>query len=95
MKYAARADANQPKIIQALKDVGASVTSLHRVGMGCPDLLVGFRNKNFLLELKDGEKPPSARKLTPPQERWHDMWAGQAVVVSSVGGALAAIGAVE
>ncbi len=89
---AARADANQPEIIMALKKAGATVTSLHRVGMGCPDLLVGFRGVNHLLEIKDGHKPPSAQKLTPSQQGWHRDWRGKAVVVRSVEGALAAIG---
>ncbi len=89
---AAKSDANQPEIVEALRKAGATVTSLHRVGMGCPDLMVGYRGVNHLIEVKDGSKPPSARKLTPPQVIWHDRWAGSAVVVTSIEGALAAIG---
>ena len=61
---AARIDANQPEIVKALRDVGAFVQSLATIGKGCPDLLVAFRGKWHVLEVKDGAKPPSARKLT-------------------------------
>lgn len=92
MRRAAKVDANQPQIVAALRDVGASVQPLHAVGKGCPDLLVGFRGVNHLLEVKDGSLPPSARKLTEAQEEWHPSWRGNAVVVKSVDEALEAIG---
>ena len=40
---AARVDANQPEIVKALRGVGATVQHLHKVGQGCPDLMVGWR----------------------------------------------------
>ena len=89
---AARADANQPEIVQAYRDAGATVTSLHRVGMGCPDLLVGHRGQNHLVEVKDGAKPPSARVLTPSQEDWHGNWRGVVHIVKDIPEALAVIG---
>ena len=54
----------------------------HMVGRGCPDLLVGYRGVNYLLEVKDGEKPKSAQKLTPDEDAWHFMWMGQVAVVT-------------
>jgi hypothetical protein len=44
----------------------------------------------WLLEVKDGAKPPSARKLTPEQEEWHRHW--PVAVVTSVDEALRAVG---
>ncbi len=84
MRQAARTDANQTEIVAALRAIGASVEPLHRVGGGCPDLLVGFRQTTLLLEVKDGAKPPSERKLTPNQVKWHSTWQGQKAVVTSV-----------
>jgi len=89
---AAKIDANQPKIVNMLRLVGCSVQPLHRVGQGCPDLLVGYHGQNLLFEVKDGQKPPSARKLTPAEAEWHETWRGQVVTVSSVREALEAIG---
>lgn len=87
-----RTDRNQAEIIRALRSVGTSVTSLHAVKMGCPDLLCGRRGVNYLLEVKDGDKPLSAQKLTEAQEHWHQSWAGEVRTVRSVGEALRAVG---
>jgi hypothetical protein len=70
---------------------GASVQSLASVGRGCPDLLVGFKGRNLLLEVKDGRKPPSARELTDDQKKWHGGWLGNVRVVESVEQAIAAL----
>lgn len=94
MRRAAKVDANQREVVAALRGAGASVQLLHAVGEGCPDLLVGYKGLNMLLEVKDGSKPPSAQKLTPQQEAWHQDWRGHAVVVNSPEAALAAIGVI-
>lgn len=91
MRRAAKVDANQPEIVAALRKSGCSVEHLHQVGKGCPDLLVGVAGINILMEVKDGAKPPSARKLTPDQVEWHGKWLGQKVVVSTVEEALQAV----
>ena len=91
-RQAARIDANQPEIVAALRRVGASVQSLAGVGMGCPDLLVCFRNTLYLIEVKDGKKRPSERKLTPWQEKWHMQWGGPVYIANSADEALAVIG---
>ena len=88
MRRAARVDANQAEIVDALRGVGASVQPLHAVGAGCPDLLVGFMGYNWLMEVKDGDKPPSARKLTKDQIKWHGEWQGQACIVENAEQAL-------
>lgn len=86
---AAKIDRNQPEIVAALRQLGCSVQILSTVGHGCPDLLVGFRSRNALLEVKDGLLPPSGRTLTPDQQAWHAMWRGQVDVVLNVEQAIA------
>jgi hypothetical protein len=96
MRRAAKVDANQAEIAAALRTAGATVYSLAAVGNGIPDLLVGFRRGTWLLEVKDGKKPPSARELTPDQVRFHSEWfGGPCMVVNSTEEALAAIGATK
>jgi len=92
MRRAARIDANQPEVTKKLRAVGATVQPVHTVGKGCPDLLVGYRGANYLLELKDGTRAPSDRKLTKDEEAWHEAWAGTVHVVESWEEALAVIG---
>jgi len=89
-----RADSNQAEIVAALRDVGATVQHLHEVGKGCPDLLVGYRGFNYLLEVKDGKKPPSARELTKKEHKWHVEWKGNVQIVLNPEGALRAIGVI-
>ena len=83
MRHIAKVDANQTSIVLALRTIGASVQHLHMVGQGCPDLLVGYRGQNILLEVKDGHKPPSRRILTPDEQAWFDDWRGTAYIVYS------------
>lgn len=89
---AAKIDANQTEIVKALRQIGCSVQSLASVGKGVPDLLAGFRGFNFLIEVKDGNKPKSAQKLTPDQVEWHEKWQGKVFVVNSVDQAIDLIG---
>lgn len=66
MRRAAKVDATQAAIVKALRKVGAFVQPLHQVGAGCPDLLVGYRQRWFLIECKSGKK----WKLTQDQRIW-------------------------
>jgi Holliday junction resolvase len=81
---AAKVDSNQREIVQALRSMGASVQPLHTVGQGVPDLLCAISGINFLVEVKDGAKPPSAQKLTPDQIDWHCQWRAPVYIVNSI-----------
>lgn len=95
MRRAAKVDANQEQVVMALRDAGVMVLSLASLGKGVPDLLCAFRGKLVLVEVKDGAKAPSARKLTPDQEQFHKAWAEVPLhVVTSPWDALKALGCV-
>jgi len=88
MRYANRIDANQNQIVDAMRKVGAVVRIISQ-GDGIPDLLVGYKGFTILMEVKDGGKVPSARKLTEPEQKFFDDWrGGMLVVVNSVEEAL-------
>lgn len=95
MRYAARADRNQPEIVAALRAAGVCVQPLHTIGRGIPDLLCSFRGRTFLVEVKDPTKPKSDRQLTVAQKKWHAEWPGEIFVVESVDEALAAAGVLQ
>jgi hypothetical protein len=96
MRRAAKIDANQTPVVLALQAAGATVQSLAAVGQGVPDLLVGFQGKTLLMEVKDGQKPPSARRLTEDQLKWHGAWrGGPLAVVDGVDAALRALGVIK
>lgn len=71
-----RRDGNHAEIVQAFQRCGYSVLDLSQVGDGCPDLLVGKRGHNTLVEIK----MPS-EKLQPHQRAWHNIWNGGVPVV--------------
>ena len=73
---AKRVDVNQKDIVHALKSFGATVVDLSGVGKGCPDLLVGFNNKTYLIEVKRDGKA----KFTPQQLQFNELWRGGMVV---------------
>lgn len=68
---AKKVDANQSLIVRDLRKAGAFVQSLADIGKGCPDLLVLFRGDAYVMEVKDGNQPPSKQKLTPQEKEWH------------------------
>lgn len=81
MRRNAKVDANHARIVAALRKYGATVQSLATVGMGCPDLLVGWNGRTILMECKDGTKPASARGLTTLQTKWINEWVGGSVAI--------------
>lgn len=85
---AAKVDRNHAEIVDALRKVGCAVQSLAPIGKGCPDVLVSRSGCMWLMEIKDGSKPPSGRRLTDDQVRWHTAWGAPVYVVASVEQAL-------
>jgi Holliday junction resolvase len=93
---AAKIDANHEQVVSALRAAGASVQSLAGVGKGVPDLLVGFQGKTLLMEIKDGRKTPSERRLSEDQARWHGAWnGGPLAIVDGVDAALRMLGVMK
>lgn len=95
MRRKARVDANQSQVVKTLRAAGCWVLDLSRVGEGCPDLLVhgpAFPWPLVLMEVKDESQPPSKRKLTEAQIRFHAGCYGPLVVVKSPEEALRAVG---
>ena len=87
MRRAARRDDNEKDIIKALRECGAYVKVINDEGLF--DLLVSYRGETLLLEVKDGAKPPSARRLTDAEQKFHNEWPGDNLyIINSVQEAL-------
>jgi hypothetical protein len=84
---AAKIDANQPEIVEALRSVGCTVQSLATIGKGCPDLLVAKDGKTWAMEVK-GPKGT----LTPDQVEWINAWNAPVHIVRTVDDALQLVG---
>lgn len=85
MRYAARVDANQTEIVMALRKAGAYVWVI-----GLPvDLLVGYKDRTFLVEVKTTSK----KRLTSLQADFFNNWTGSTLVrIDSVKAALNMLG---
>lgn len=93
MRRAARIDDNQKQIVGELRQLpGCTVTSTAGVGNGFPDIVVGYQGINYLFEIKDPAKPPSARKLTEHEHRFHEAWTGQISVIQATEEAMEIMG---
>ena len=81
-----KVDRNHSEIVEAFRThPNVSVFSTAALGDGVPDLIVGLDGITFLVEIKDGTKPPSKKKLNPLQQSWHKNWNGSEVrIVTSV-----------
>lgn len=66
-----RVDENQADIVAALKKIGSCVIDLSGVGGGVMDLLVIFRGRVLMIEVKNPAKPKADQSLTPAQIRVH------------------------
>jgi len=84
-RQAARIDKNQPDIVDSLRSLGASVLVTSMLGRGAPDIVVGWRGRNYLFEIKN---PNGRRRLTPLEAVFHANWAGQIGVIETVEDAL-------
>ena len=78
-----RRDANHAELVGVARVLGASVLDLADVGSGCGDILLGILGRNVIVEIKDGSKPPSARRLAPQEVEFHESWRGEIAIVKS------------
>lgn len=91
MRRAAKIDANQKGIVEQLRKLGVSVAVTSQLGKGFPDIAVGFGGYTILMEIKDGSRPPSERRLTDDEQKFFSKWKGAAVVVNDLQEAIDAI----
>ena len=76
----ARIDANQPALVQLWRDLGGSWQHTHEIP-GALDGIAGMFGVDVRIEIKDGSKPPSARKLTTAEQKVFDEWKGRPPVI--------------
>jgi hypothetical protein len=77
---ARRADSNQPEIVEVFRKLGASFQHTHTIP-GALDGIVGYLGIDQRVEIKDGSKKPSLRRLTEDEQTTFDTWKGRAPVI--------------
>lgn len=85
-----RKDASQSGIVKELKKYpGIAVVDISNFGGGIGDLLIGFRRRNYLFEIKN---PQQKITYTPAERKFHDTWSGQVDIAQLADDILKAIG---
>ena len=91
-----RRDQNHKDVVDALRGLGASVVDLAAVGGGVPDVLVGYRGRTWLAEVKNPAHRRKSGSTNPTtgakQAAFRDAWRGAPVlIVETVDEALRAV----
>lgn len=82
-RRAAKKDANHVEIVRTFRTLGFSVLDVAQL-KNCCDIIVSKECLTAAIEIKDGAKPPSARKLSAGEEEFRDTWRGKWVLIESV-----------
>jgi hypothetical protein len=100
-RWAGRTDANHREIRDGLRAFGASVYDTSAVGHGFPDLVVGWRRRTELIEVKNPDprvRRTGGRSMRATRERqasFRRRWLGRPVhVVTSLDEAIAILTAI-
>lgn len=88
MKLRAKVDSNQPQIVSVFRKMGCSVAHTHQIGKGFPDIVISLKTKSgsktLAVEIKDGDKVKSARKLTYQETIFHEYWQDEIPIIETV-----------
>jgi len=96
MRRKAKRDVNEGEIVDGLRQIGATVDRINEEDL--PDLIVGFRGVNYLIEIKAPSGPRggvSGRELSLGQLRWARDWRGQIGMARTLDEALHIIKAIR
>jgi hypothetical protein len=94
LRRAAKVDRNQSEIVAALRKRGAVCILTHQL-KNAFDLIVCFNGKTHMVEIKDGELPPSARKLTEGELRCKSLVEGVGCAYNVINSVQEAIDLIE
>lgn len=75
-RRAARVDDNQPEIVKAFRSLGWYVLIISQL-KNCCDIIVSKNGRTIAVEIKDGKKSPSQRKLSTGELKFKDEWQGE------------------
>lgn len=93
MRYARKRDGNHSAIAKTFERMGCTVLDTSSIGLaGFPDLVVGFRQTNHLVEVKNPETRYGRAGLNEAQSAFNRHWNGAGMwAVSSEDEAMAVV----
>jgi len=75
-RRAAKVDDNQGEIVKLFRKLGWTVLIISQL-KNCCDIIVSKNGRTVAVEIKDGAKPPSQRKLSDGEIKFRDNWQGE------------------
>ena len=79
-RRAAKVDDNQKEIVALFRELGWTVLIISQL-KNCCDIIVSKSGRTVAVEIKDGAKPASARKLSDGEVKFRDAWQGEYALV--------------
>ena len=79
-RRAAKVDDNQSEVVALFRKLGWTVLIISQL-KNCADIIVSKNGRTVTIEIKDGNKPPSARKLSEGEIKFRDAWQGEYALV--------------
>ena len=83
MRTAARKDDNHNEVVKVFNSLGWAVLDISQL-KNCCDAFVSKSGITVAVEIKDGSKPPSKRKLTEGELKFKNRWKGKYAIIESV-----------
>ena len=80
-RFARNKDSNHASVVARFRALGCSVGVMESGTAGWPDLLVGRCGIDQQVEVKDGAKAPSARRMSDAQLEHQESWRGRRPVL--------------
>ncbi len=79
-RRAAKVDDNQKEIVALFRRLGWTVLIISQL-KNCADIIASKNGRTVTVEIKDGNKPPSQRKLSEGEVKFRDAWQGEYALV--------------
>jgi Holliday junction resolvase len=81
-RRAAKTDDNQAEVVALFRKLGWYVLIVSQL-KNCCDIIVSKNGRTVAIEIKDGKKPPSARKLSEGEQKFRAEWQGEYALVET------------
>lgn len=82
-RRAAKVDDNQKEVVAALRKLGWTVLIISQL-KNCCDLFISKNGRTIAVEVKDGKKPPSSRKLSEGEKKFMESWQGEYALIETL-----------
>ena len=81
-RRAAKVDDNQADVVKLFRKLGWTVLIISQL-KNCCDIIISKSGRTVAVEIKDGKKPPSQRKLSDGEIKFRDNWQGEYALIET------------